>query len=388
MKRLIYIGLLLGLVVGCGEKREQKSIERLIAKKDIEGLQRKQSELQNEYNALTQKMAQINTALADLKGTKQLPIVTTVRAKQGVFERTIEMQGSVDTKNNTMLYSEFSGMLKNLYVRKGQRVRKGQIIAKVDDGGLSQKLAQMQVQYNLAKTSFERQERLWKKKIGSEIQYLQAKAQKEASESGIKQLKAQLRKTTIVAPFSGIIDDVPVKKGSVVMPGQTPIARLVNLSDMYVRSQVSERYLPTIKVGTPVQIHFPAIGKTLTSKVRQVGNFINPNNRTFYIEIGISNKDNTIKPNLMATLKIADYRNENAVSVPVNIVQEDGEGNSFVFAINEKNGKYFVEKMPIEKGVSQDGFVEITKGISADAMLVAEGSQGIQNGAEVQLKKN
>ncbi|PID70042.1 efflux transporter periplasmic adaptor subunit [bacterium DOLZORAL124_38_8] len=386
MKRLIYIGLLIGLAVGCGEKREQKSIERLIEKKDIAGLQRKQTELQKKYNAITKKMGQINTALAELKGTKKLPVVTTIKPKQGVFERMIEIQGSVDTKNNTVLFAEFSGVLKNLYVKKGQHVRKGQIIARVDDGGLSQKLGQMQVQYDLAKTTFERQERLWKKKIGSEIQYLQAKAQKEAAESGIKQLKAQLGKTTIVAPFSGIIDDVPVKKGAVVLPGQTPIARLVNLHDMYVRSEVSERYLSTIKVGTPVQIVFPAIGKTLTSKVRQVGNFINPNNRTFYIEIGISNKDNSIKPNLMATLKIADYRNENALSVPVNTVQEDGEGKSFVFVINEKDGKYFAEKKQVEKGVSQGRTVEITKGIMPDAILVEEGSQGIQNGAEVQIK--
>ncbi len=386
MKRLIYIGLLLGLIVGCGEKREQKSIQRLIENKDIEGLQRKQTELQQEYKALTEKMAQINDAVATLKGVKRLPVVTTIRVQDTIFEHTIEVQGSVDTKNNTMLFSEFSGVLTNLYVKKGQRVRKGQLIAKVDDGGLSQKLGQLQVQYDLTKTTFERQARLWEKKIGSEIQYFQAKAQKETAENGIKQMKAQLAKTRIVAPFSGIIDDVPVKQGSVVMPGQTPIARLVNLNDMYVRSEISERYLGTIKVGTPVKIAFPAIGKTLTSKVRQVGNFINPNNRTFYIEIGIPNKDKSVKPNLMATLKIADYRNEKALLVPVNIVQEDGEGISSVFTIEEKDGKHIARKVEVKKGLSQGEFVEIKEGLTPNKLLVNEGSQGIQDGVSVEIK--
>lgn len=386
MKQLIYTTLLIVLIVSCGEKQQKGSIEQMIAKGNVQGLKQKQATLQEEYNRVTAQLAQIREGLARFDKNKQLPIVTTFRVKDTIFEHKIEVQGSVDTKNNTMLFSEFSGVLTHLYVKKGQRVAKGQLVAKVDDGGLSQQLGQAQVQYELAKTTFERQARLWEKNIGSEIQYLQAKANMEATQRSVNQINAQLGKTTVRAPFSGIIDDVPVKEGAVILPGQTPIARLVNLRDMYVRSDLSESYLGKINVGTPVEIIFSAIGKKLKSKVRQTGNFINPNNRTFYIEIGIPNKGNIIKPNLMATLIMADYRNENALVVPENIIQEDSEGNSYVYTLEEKNGKQIAHKIYVEKGFSQGAFVEIKQGLQTGMVVVDEGSQGMQEGLIVEVK--
>lgn len=386
MKQLIYTTLLIVLIVSCGEKQQKGSIEQMIAKGNVQGLKQKQATLQEEYNRVTAQLAQIREGLARFDKNKQLPIVTTFRVKDTIFEHKIEVQGSVDTKNNTMLFSEFSGVLTHLYVKKGQRVAKGQLVAKVDDGGLSQQLGQAQVQYELAKTTFERQARLWEKNIGSEIQYLQAKANMEATQRSVNQINAQLGKTTVRAPFSGIIDDVPVKEGAVILPGQTPIARLVNLRDMYVRSDLSESYLGKINVGTPVEIIFSAIGKKLKSKVRQTGNFINPNNRTFYIEIGIPNKGNIIKPNLMATLIMADYRNENALVVPENIIQEDSEGNSYVYTLEEKNGKQTAHKIYVEKGFSQGAFVEIKQGLQTGMVVVDEGSQGMQEGLIVEVK--
>lgn len=385
MKQLLCATLLIALI-SCGGEKQKGSVEQMIANKNVTGLKQKQNELQEEYNKITTKLVEISDALERLDPTKQLPVVTTYTVKDTVFQHIVEVQGSVDTKNNTLLFSEFSGILTNLYVSKGQHVKKGQLIAKVDDGGLSQQLAQAEVQYNLAKTTYERQARLWERKIGSEIQYLQAKANMEASERAVNQLKAQLAKTTVRAPFSGIIDDVPVKKGSVILPGQTAIARLVNLNNMYVRSDLSESYLGKIKVGTLVQIYFPAINKKMTSKVRQVGNFINPNNRTFYIEIGVPNKGNTIKPNLMATLKMADYRSDNALVVPEDIVQEDSEGNSYVFTLADDKGKKIVKKILVKKGFTQGAMVEIKEGLIPDMLLIDEGSQDIQDGAEVEVK--
>lgn len=388
MKQIIYALLLLVLVVSCGEKQKKNSIERLIAKKDVAGLKEKQNKLQAEYNDITAQLTEISEALEKLENNKQLPIVTTFMVHDTVFTHKIQVQGSVDTKNNTMLFSEFSGVLTHLYVKKGQRVGRGQLVARVDDGGLSQQLGQAEVQYDLAKTTYERQARLWEKKIGSEIQYLQAKTTMEAAKRSVNQIKAQLGKTTIRAPFSGIIDDVPVKQGAVVLPGQTPIARLVNLNDMYVRSDLSESYLGKIKVGTPVQVLFPAIGETLTSKVRQVGNFINPNNRTFYVEIGIPNKGGIIKPNLMATLEMADYQNDSALVVPENIVQEDSRGSSYIYTIGEENGKKIAKKVQVQKGLTQGRFVEITEGLESGMMVINEGSQGMQDGLVVEVKQN
>lgn len=387
MKRIMCAALLLALVISCGEQQKKSSIDQLVAQKDVVGLKKKQQELQEEYNKVTTKLAEIREALEELDDRKQLPIVTVFKVQDTVFEHKIQVQGSVDTENNTVLFSEFSGVLTHIYVKKGQRVRRGQVIAKVDDGGLSQQLGQMQVQYELAKTTYERQERLWEKKIGSEIQYLQAKANMEATERSVDQIKAQLEKTTIQAPFSGIIDDVPVKQGAVVVPGQTPIARLVNLNNMYVRSNLSESYLGKIKVGTPVQVTFPAISEQFTRKVRQVGNFINPKNRTFYIEIGVPNKGGVIKPNLMAILEMADYRNDNALIVPENVVQEDSEGNSYVFTLVHKEGKSTARKVYVEKGFTQGEFVEIREGLESGVSVIQEGSQGMQDGLVIEVKK-
>lgn len=386
MRRIIYIILMLSMAISCGKKQEKGSIEEMVANKNVEGLKKKQEILQEEYNEVTTKLSKVREALEKLGNRKRTPIVTVFEVVDTLFEHKIEVQGSVDTKNNTMLFSEFSGVLTKLYVKKGKHVTRGQLIAKVDDGGLSQQLGQAEVQYDLAKTTYERQARLWKKKIGSEIQYLQAKANMDATERTVNQIKAQLSKTTVRAPFSGIIDDVPVKKGAIVLPGQTPIARLVNLNDMYVRSDLSESYLGKIRVGTPVQITFPAIGEKVTGKVRQVGNFINPNNRTFYIEIGVSNKGGVIKPNLMATLEMADYRNENALIVPENIVQEDSEGNSYVYTLVVQDGKNTAKKVAVKKGFTQGVFVEIKEGLEAGMTVIEEGSQGMQDGLVIEVK--
>ncbi|PVX49921.1 RND family efflux transporter MFP subunit [Balneicella halophila] len=386
MKRLVYAITIVVLMASCGKERKRNSVEHLIAKQDIEGLKEKQTELQEEYNEVTAKLTEIRDALDELEGENQNPIVTTFAVVDTLFEHKIQVQGNVDTKNNTMLFPEFSGVLTNLYVKKGQRVGKGQIIAKVDDGGLSQQLGQAEVQYDLAKTTFERQERLWDKKIGSEIQYLQSKANMEAAERAVNQLKSQLSKATIRAPFAGVVDDVPVKQGSVVLPGQTPIARLVNLNDMYVRADLAETYLGKIKVGTPVLVKFPAIGEEISSKVRQVGNFINPQNRTFYIEIDIPNKGGVIKPNLMAILEIADYSNENALIVPVNVVHEDSEGRSYVYTIKNEDGKKIASKVHVTKGFTQNDYVEITEGLEKDMIVINKGSQGMQEGIEIEVK--
>lgn len=387
MKPIIYISLLLAILVSCGEDKKKESIEQLIADKNIEGLKQQQQQLQQEYSTVTQKLSEIREALEKLDSKKQYPIVTTITVTDTLFQHMIQVQGSVDTKNNTVLFSEYSGTLQKLYVVKGQRVTKGQLIAKVNDGGLSEKLEQARVQYELAKTTYERQARLWEKKIGSEIQYLQAKAKVEGAERSVNQIKAQLAKTNLRAPFSGIIDDVPVKEGAVVQPGQTKIARLVNLNNMYVRADLPETYLDKIKKGTSVKVRFPAINQSVTSKIRQIGNFINPKNRTFYIEIDVPNKKGIIKPNLMASLEMADYSNENALIVPENIVKEDNEGNSFVYALAQKDNKHIAQRVSVKKGLTQGAFVEITEGLTSGMTLINEGSQGMQDGLVVEVKQ-
>lgn len=388
MKYTIYWGITLILLLSCTkEKNKQLTVDEIIATKDIKSLQKRQQELEIQYAQISTDLDKINTSIEHLAGTRRLPLVTSYTVKDTFFQHEISIQGSVDTRQNTMLTAEFSGTLKHLYIKEGQRVNKGQLLATIDDSGISQQLAQVQVQYQLAKTTFERQERLWNRKIGSEIQYLQAKTQKEALESNIKQIKAQLSKTEIRAPYSGTIDDIPVKQGAMIIGGQTPVTRLINLSNMYVRANVSEVYLGKIKKGTSVQLHFPAINKEMSGKIKQTGNFINPNNRTFYIEVDVPGNSSLIKPNLMAILRISDYINPKAITVPANVIQEDATGKSYLFVVIHQNNKNIIKKRSVTKGLTQGHYTEILSGLKSGEQIINDGSGNLLDNMEVDIKQ-
>lgn len=283
-----------------------------------------------------------------------------------------------------MIQPEFSGTLTSLTVKAGDRVGKGQVLGRVDDAGMSQQLASMESQYELAKTTFERQKNLWDKKIGSEIQFLQAQTQMISAQKGVAQMKSQLSKTVIRAPFSGIIDDVFAEKGQVVAPSAMGLMRIVNLNNMYVSTSVPESYIGKLKVGDQVAVFLTSLNKTYKGKVRQIGSFINPNNRTFSIEVGLPNPDGLLRPNQVAKLKITDYTNKNAVVVPTNVVQEDGDGNKYVYIVSNSNGKTGIaKKVVVEIGKSSDNVTEILSGLSADDVIVTDGINAISEGMKL-----
>jgi RND family efflux transporter MFP subunit len=280
--------------------------------------------------------------------------------------------------------------LTHVYVTEGQQVSKGQILAKIDDSGLGQQLAQVKVQENLAKTTYERQKRLWEQNIGSEIQYLQAETNYKAQQSAVKQLLAQLSKTNVVAPFSGVIDDVISEQGSVVVPGQSPILRIVNLNDMYVEAEVPENYLPDVVPGKQVEAFFPVLNKTVTTKVRQVGSYINPNNRSFKIEVGIPNKNNDVKPNLTTRLKINDYTNEQAILIPQNVISENGAGDQYIYIVTDIDdlNRATAKQVFITTGKTQGDFIEVLSGINAGDQIISEGARSVQNEQQIEIMQS
>lgn len=389
MKHIPYLFAILIVVIACGEKTEKKNLDELIESKDLDGLKNYKNQVIISYDSVSNLLHKVEEAIIKLDTTKNLPVVTSYVVRDTSFSHYIELQGNVDTRQNTVVFSEYSGILTKLYVSEGQQVKAGQVLAKVDDGGLAQQLGQIEVQYALAKTTYERQKRLWERKIGSEIQYLEAKTQMESQEQAMAQLKAQLGKTLIKAPFSGIVDDVIVKQGSVVSAGMTEIARVVNLSNMYVRADVPESYLGKITKGTAVKVHFRALGTEVAGKVRQIGNFINPNNRTFYIEVGISNEDQSIKPNLVANLEVNDYQKEEALIIPNDIIQEDAIGERFVFILEEKEHEEAeVTRRKITTGYKQGDFVEVLSGLVKGEQIVKEGGKNMRDGVRVKVKGN
>lgn len=385
----VYITLVsIALLISCGKKPETTvSLETLIQQKDVKGIQAKKEVVLKSYDSISAVLATIEVALNDFNPTKQLPVITVFEVKETVFNHYVDLQGDVATKQNIIIFPEYSGLLSKVYVTEGQRVEKGQLLAVIADGGLRQQLAQLEVQAAFAKTTYERQQRLWKQKIGSEINYLQAEATYKSQKNAVEQLKVQLEKTKVTAPFSGVIDDVISEQGQIVAPGQSQLFRIVNLNNMYVKASVPESYLATIKKGTFVKLQFTSLGKNIEGTVRQVSNVINPNNRTFSIEISIPNTDRMIKPNLIANLEILDYSNKKALLIPSDVIQENAQGAKFVYVVQPtKNKEVSVVKTAIKTGVSYRNKIEVIQGLTANTIIVKEGAITMRNGLTVKIK--
>lgn len=388
MKHILTLSFIAVLLASCGGDKKN-SVEKILEKNNLEDIRTKRAELVSEQEDIHSKIKLLDERIKTLDTTQNIPLITTILAKEEVFDHVLELQGNVTTKNLLVITPEYSGILTNVYVTEGQRVSKGQTLAKIDDGGLSQQLAQLKIQSALAKTTFERQQKLWNQKIGSEIQFLQAKSSYEAQEEAINQLQKQLSKTVVRAPFSGTIDDVITEKGSVVGAGQTPLMQIVNLDDMYIETDVPESYIPTVVQGKNVTVQFPVLGTSIDTKVRQAGDVINVANRTFKIEVAVPNKDKTIKPNLTAKLKINDYTNPKAILVPQNIISENAEGEQYVYIVKDKkdNNQGTVNKVIIKTGKTQGDVIEVLEGITNGAELIQEGARSVKDGQTVKVIK-
>lgn len=385
MKNILTLLTLTFLVVACGNEK-QLSVEELIANGDVTAMEQKRDALTTQQQEINNQLKSLSVAIQKQTPEGNLPLITAFEAKQTVFNHVLELQGSVETDQNIVITPEMGGILQNVYVTDGQRVSKGQLLARVDDGGMAQQIAQMQVQADLAKTTFERQQRLWGQKIGSEIQFLQAKSSYEAQLRAIDAMKQQEAKASIKAPFSGTIDDIITEKGSVVAPGQTPILRIVSLSNMYIKTDVPETYISDVIKGKDVEVFFPVLNKTMQAKVSQTGNYINPNNRTYKAEINIPNKDNSIKPNLTARLKVNDYTNEKAILIPQSIISENAEGEQFVYKLDEMNDSTATAtRVIIKTGKTQGDVIEVLEGLSSGDQLIEEGARSVKDGEKVKV---
>lgn len=216
------------------------------------------------------------------------------------------------------------------------------------------------------------------------MQYLQAQTQMLAMQKQVAQMKAQLAKTLIRAPFTGTIDEVFVERGQVVAASQQGLMRIVNVSNMYVSTTVPETYIGKVKVGTPVDVFLTALGKTYKGKVRQVGNYLNPNNRSFGIEVSVPNPEGLLRPNQVAKLRIIDYSNKSAITVPSSVVQKDAEGNSYVYVVTGSTGKTGkAKKVLVEVGQSSDNLTEIVSGLSDGDVVVTDGVTMISDGMKL-----
>lgn len=386
MKNIPYVLLLTVLIVSCGDTGG-KSVGDLISEGNLETLRARKNEISEAHKQLGMELKQLDSAIAVQTGEGNLPLISTIAAKKEKFNHFLELQGDVTTKQNVLIYPEMQGTLQRVLVKAGQPVSKGQLLATIDDGGMGSQLAQLETQTALAKTTFERQARLWEQNIGSEIQYLQAKTNYEAAQSSVKQVRSQLGKSSIRAPFSGIIDDVIKDQGTVVAPGPgSEVFRIVNLSDMYIEVDVPESYLGDIKKGNLAKVYFPVLGDTIISEVRQTGNFINPGNRAFTVEVAVPNTTDAIKPNLTAKVSLNDYTSASAILVPQGIISENADGQQYLYVANNREAdKATAQRRIITTGRTQGSMVEVLTGVSEGDLLVKEGARTVKDGQSVQI---
>ena len=384
MKKLI-ITLSLILLLSCNSSRNS-SINDLINKGDLETLKKKKKEYVDLMNDLRLDLNDINNGIMLLDENEQIQVISKFNVIEKEFTTYVELQANLKSRKNVVILSEFQGALKNFFVREGQLVKKGKLLAEINDSGLKEQLDQMLIQANYTKDNFDRIKRLWEKNIGSEMQFLKAKSDFETNNKMVEQIRDQLSKTKIYAPFDGEIDEIISNLGSNLVPG-SPILRVVNLDIIYAEAQVPEKYVSSIELGTEALVSIPLLNKEITSKIVQSGNFINPNNRTFRVEAPVENKDKRIKQNLNARIKIKNYSNIKALVVPLRVIREDASGRPFIYKLVETDKKdiLLTVKIFVETGANNDEEIEITKGLSIGDIIVLEGANNVEDNQRVRV---
>ena len=385
MKKL-YISILTLIIISCNSSGNS-NITSLIENGDLEELKKRKKEYVDTMNTMQVELNEINDGIAFLDENEKLTLVSNYEIKEKVFNSYMEAQANLKTRKNVLILPEFQGTLEKIFVYEGQYVKKGKLLAEINDSGLKEQLDQLTIQANFAKENFERTERLWNNNIGSEIQFLKSKTDFESSQKMVEQMKDRLAKTKIYAPFDGEVDEIISNQGSNLIPGVSQILRLVNLDKIYAEASVSEKYISFIEEGTEAIVQIPLLGKEIKSQIIQTGNFINPSNRTFRVEVPVENIDKKIKQNLDAKIKINIYSKDEAVVIPLRIVREDASGKNFVYVMNQdvKEGVYITSKTFISLGNKNNTDVEVTEGLKIGDMLVLEGASIVEDSQRVKL---
>ncbi|GAB3037516.1 efflux RND transporter periplasmic adaptor subunit [Spirosoma pulveris] len=353
-------------------------------KTDVQGKREELTELKSQQTELTTKIKTLEAELAKLEPKKKederVKDVTVSPVAATTFKHFVELQGTIDAKNNVQVSPKSGGVVTAVYVKEGDQVRAGQAIAKIDDQLLRESMAEVKTQLSLVNTVYEKQAALWNQQIGTEIQYLQAKNNKESLERRLATLNAQLGQSTVTAPISGVVDQVMVKIGQSAAPGMG-LVRVVNLSQLKVVAKVSDNYSGSVHKGDAVLIDFPDLQRSLNSRISFVATTVDPLTRTFTIEAPLPS-DNALKPNMLARIKINDDTKANAIVINQNLIQSTENGQLVYVAVSE-GGKKVAKARTIKTGPSYGGQIAITQGLQAGDQIVTTGYQDLVDGQAI-----
>lgn len=370
-KSIIIVSALL-LMAGCQSNTKEKDIQKNINKKKADV-----ARLQEEIKVLKDQLK------AD--STYAVPVYTK-EIEPEVFTHMIEVNGSAEAEEQANISPEINGQIREILVEEGDRVKKGQLLAKLNTDVNQKNMQEIETSLELAKTTYKKQKKLWEQNIGSEIEYLQAKNQKESLESRLETMKAQLNMALIRAPFSGIIDDIMKKEGDLAIPGN-PMINLVNLERLKINANISEAYLSSIEEGDSVQLKFPAYpGLELIAPIFRTGNIIKPANRTFEIQLKINNIDEKLKPNIITVLHINDYSNPKALIAPSIIIKRDMQGDFIFVAKQNSKNQLIAEKRYVTTGKSYQEKTEILQGLKIGERVITEGYNMVTTGSLIEEK--
>lgn len=373
-KHILLIAVLASILASCGGQK----------KEGVEGKKEELTKLKAERVENEKKIKALEIEIGKLEPNKVIeakvkPVsVDTLDAE--TFRHYVELQGSVDAKNNVMVTPKSGGAVVAMYVKEGDFVKAGSVIGRVDNSILKESVEELKTQMSLANTLYEKQKSLWDQKIGTEIQFIQAKNNKESLERRMSTLNTQLSQTNIVSPMSGVVDMVNVKVGEMASPG-VGVVRIVNLSNLKVLAKVSDTYASSVKKGDQVIVKFPDLKKEFKAKVSFVSTTVDPLSRTFTIEANLPS-DRDIKPNMMANVQINDQTAKNALAIDQNFVQSTEKGNVVYVAVTEGNKKVAKAK-EVKTGLSYNGKIEILSGLTAGDQLITLGYQEVSDGQPI-----
>lgn len=373
MKKII-IASIIPFLFACSAKNADKELDKKSQletyKTELTSLKKKISELEKELRNENQAEEKINVLVEKMVPSK--------------FEHFIQITGNVEADKNITISPETSGNIISINVVEGQSVKKGDVLGILNTSQIQRTIDEANANLSLANTLFERQERLWKQKIGSEIEYLQAKTNKEVLEQSIEALEAQKNLAIIKAPFDGIVDEIHQKKGELASPS-IAFAQLVNIEKVYVEGDVSESFLNFIKAGELAELEFPAINYQVKAPINRTSNVIDPGNRSFKVRINVNNPKHMIKPNLISIIKIKDFEVDDALVVPSIIIKKDFEG-SYLYLAEQDGDHYVARKTYIEVSKTYNNLSKVDSGLSVGDQIITEGFAQVVNGTLISIK--
>ncbi len=372
IKTVAVLFTLLAVIAACNKKNDINA--------ELTKLRKQRDEL-NQKIAKLEKESKANDTTFQVKEV----IVGVFEAKPEAFNHYIEVQGKVDGEENTAVFPSNNAIVTAVYVKQGDMVRKGQMLAQLDNSILLKSIEATKVNVELANTLFEKYKSLWDQKIGSEVQYLQAKTAKEAADKQLIALKEQLDLYVVKSPINGSLEELNAKVGMFASPSNpTPLFRVVNFNSVKVLADVSESYAPKIKVGNPVKVYFPDFEVELNSQLRYSSKYINPVNRTFSTEVRLGPSKVQYRANMMAIVKINDYHNPNALSVPTSIIKEAAD-KKFLFVARTENNQTIARKLMVETGETYNGLTEIKSGVVEGDKIISIGYNGLIDGQVIKV---